>query len=51
MKDVIRHPISLLIRLVIEMISAPSLALDTTFGIQSEKTLDTTEPLYHLKPN
>ena len=51
MKDGIRHPISLLIRLVIEMIFAPSLALDPTFGIHSDKTLDTNQPFHLLKPN
>ena len=33
------------------MAFAPSLALDTTFGIQSHKTLDTAQPCHLLKPN
>ena len=31
--------------------SAPPLALDHTFGIQSQKTLDTAQPCHLLKPN
>ena len=31
--------------------SAPSLALDPTFGIHSHKTLDTAQPCHLLKPN
>ena len=31
--------------------SAPLLALDHTFGIQSQKTLDTAQPCHLLKPN
>ena len=33
------------------MASAPSLALDPTFGIHSHKTLDTAQPCHLLKPN
>ena len=33
------------------MASAPSLALDPTFGIHSHKTLDTAQPCHFLKPN
>ena len=33
------------------MASAPSLALDSTFGIHSHKTLDTAQPCHLLKPN
>ena len=33
------------------MAFAPSLALDPTFGIHSNKTLDTAEPCHLLKPN
>ena len=32
------------------MAFAPSLALDTTFGIHSHKTLDTAQPCHLLKP-
>ena len=33
------------------MASAPSLALDPTFGIHAHKTLDTAQPCHLLKPN
>ena len=33
------------------MAFAPSLALDSTFGIHSHKTLDTAQPCHLLKPN
>ena len=33
------------------MASAPSLALDPTFGIHPHKTLDTAQPCNLLKPN
>ena len=33
------------------MASAPSLALDPTFGIHSHKTFDTAQPCHLLKPN
>ena len=33
------------------MVSAPSLALDPTFGSHSHKTLDTAQPCHLLKPN